>query len=156
VYGNYYLKRAIVTQMGLGANVPEDAIYPLNLGDETGRSLSGANKYVLHFDKTDLPPASAFWSVTLYDPEGFQVANTLNRFAVSSWMPFKYNADGSLDLYFQNESPGAGKEANWLPAPRGAFNLTMRLYAPKEDALTGKWNPPPVIKVEGRSETIPQ
>ena len=156
VYGNYYLKRAIVTQMGLGANVPEDAIYPINLGDETGKSLSGANKYQLHFDKSQLPPVSAFWSVTLYDSEGFQVANTLNRFAVSSWMPFKYNADGSLDLYFQNESPGAGKEANWLPAPKGAFNLTMRLYAPKDDALTGKWNPPPVTKIEGRSETIPQ
>ena len=156
VYGNYYLKRAIVAQMGLGANVPEDAIYPLNLGDETGNALSGVNKYVLHFDKSQLPPASAFWSVTLYDSDGFQVANSINRFAVSSWMPFKYNADGSLDLYFQNESPGAGKEANWLPAPKGAFNLTMRLYAPKEDALTGKWNPPPVTKVEGRSETIPQ
>jgi hypothetical protein len=156
VYGNYYLKRAIVTQTGLGANVPEDAIYPLNLGDETGRSLDGANKYVLHFDKSQLPPASGFWSVTLYDSEGFQVANTVNRFAVSSWMPFKYNADGSLDLYFQNESPGAGKEANWLPAPKGAFNLTMRLYAPKEDALTGKWNPPPIVKVEGPSEVMPQ
>ena len=117
---------------GLGANVPEDAIYPLNLGDETGRSLGGANKYVLHFDKSQLPPASAFWSVTLYDSDGFQVANTLNRFAVSSWMPFKYNADGSLDLYFQNESPGAGKEANWLPAPKGAFNLTMRPYVRKK------------------------
>jgi hypothetical protein len=156
VYGNYYLKRAIVTQMGLGANVPEDAIYPLNLADETGSPLSGTNKYVLHFDKSQLPPASAFWSVTLYDSEGFQVANTLNRFAVSSWMPFKYNADGSLDLYFQNESPGAGKEANWLPAPIGAFNLTVRLYAPKQDALTGKWNPPPVMKVQGPSEVIPQ
>jgi hypothetical protein len=156
VYGNYYLKRAIVTQMGLGANVPEDAIYPLNLGDETGSSLNGTNKYVLHFDKSQLPPVSAFWSVTLYDSEGFQVANSLNRFAVSSWMPFKYNPDGSLDLYFQNESPGTGKEANWLPAPKGAFNLTMRLYAPKGDALTGKWNPPPVIKIEGPSESTPQ
>ena len=156
VYGNYYLKRAIIAQQGLGANLPEDAIYPLNLGDETGKPLSGVNKYVLHFDKSQLPPASAFWSVTLYDSDGFQVANSINRFAVSSWMPFKYNANGSLDLYFQNESPGAGKEANWLPAPKGAFNLTMRLYAPKEDALTGKWNPPPVTKVEGRSETIPQ
>jgi hypothetical protein len=156
VYGNYYLKRAIVTQMGLGANVPEDAIYPLNLGDETGSPLNGANKYVLHFDKSQLPPVSAFWSVTLYDSEGFQVANSLNRFAVSSWMPFKYNADGSLDLYSQNESPGANKEANWLPAPKGAFNLTMRLYAPKQDALTGKWNPPPITKVEGPSESTPQ
>jgi len=148
VYGNYYLKRAIVAQFGLGANLPEDAIYPLNLGDETGKPLDGANKYTLHFDKGDTPPANAFWSVTLYDPDGFQVANALNRFAVSSWMPFKYNADGSLDLYFQNVSPGKDKEANWLPAPKGPFNLTMRLYAPRSEALTGKWNPPPVTRVE--------
>jgi hypothetical protein len=147
VYGNYYLKRAMIAQAGLGANLPEDAIYPLNLGDESGRPLDGPNKYTLHFDKADMPPANAFWSVTLYDPEGFQVANSLNRFAVSSWMPFKYNADGSLDLYFQNESPGADKEANWLPAPQSPFNLTMRLYAPRSEALTGKWNPPPVTRV---------
>ena len=89
---------------------------------------------------------NAFWSVTLYDGEGYQVANSLNRFAVSSWMKFKYDPDGSLDLYVQNESPGADKEANWLPAPKGPFNLTMRLYAPKNDALTGKWTPPPVLK----------
>ena len=92
---------------------------------------------------------AAFWSITLYDQDGFQVANPLNRFAVSSWVPFKYNPDGSLDLYFQNESPGADKEANWLPAPKGRFNLTMRLYAPKDDALTGKWNPPPVTRAQG-------
>ena len=149
VYGNYYLKRAIIAQQGLGANVPEDAIYPLNLGDETGKPLDGASKYTIHFDKGATPPVNAFWSVTLYDSDGFQVANSLNRLAVSSWMPFKYNPDGSLDLYFQNESPGADKEVNWLPAPNGAFNLTMRLYAPKSDALTGKWNPPPVVKVQG-------
>jgi hypothetical protein len=149
VYGNYYLKRAIIAQVGLGANVPEDAIYPINLGDETGRPLDGAYRYALHFDKGDTPPANAFWSVTLYDPEGFQVANSLNRFAVSSWMPFKYNADGSLDLYFQNVSPGKDKEANWLPAPKGEFNLTMRVYAPRSEALTGKWNPPPVRRASG-------
>ena len=148
VYGNYYLKRAIVAQLGLGANLPEDAIYPLNLADETGKPLDGANKYTIHFDKGATPPVNAFWSITLYDPEGFQVANSLNRFAVSSWMPFKYNADGSLDLYFQNESPGKDKEANWLPAPKGPFNLTMRLYAPKSEALTGRWNPPPITRVE--------
>jgi hypothetical protein len=148
VYGNYYLKRAIITQFGLGANVPEDATYPMNLTDETGKPLDGSNKYTLHFEKGNTPPADAFWSVTLYDADGFQVANPLNRFAVSSWMPFKYNADGSLDLYFQNETPGKEKEANWLPAPRSPFNICMRLYGPKSDALTGKWNPPAVTKAQ--------
>jgi hypothetical protein len=147
VYGNYYLKRTMVAQLGLGANLPEDAIYPLNLVDDAGKPLDGANKYVIHFEKGATPPANAFWSITLYDAEGFQVANALNRFAVSSWMPFKTNEDGSLDLYFQNESPGKDKEANWLPAPTGTFNLTMRLYSPRSDALTGKWNPPAVKKV---------
>ncbi len=156
VYGNYYLKRAIVAQLGLGANLPEDAIYPLNLGDETGKPLDGASKYTLHFDKGNTPPVDAFWSVTLYDADGFQVGNALNRFAVSSWMPFRFNADGSLDVYFQNESPGADKEANWLPAPKGPFNLTMRLYAPRSEALTGKWNPPPVMRVQALPGLVAQ
>jgi hypothetical protein len=90
----------------------------------------------------------AFWSITLYDAQGFQVANGLNRFAVSSWMPFKHDPDGSLTLYFQNEIPGKDKEANWLPAPKGPFNLTMRLYAPKSDARTGKWDPPPITRMQ--------
>ena len=144
VYGNYYLKRAIVANVGLGANLPEDAIYPLNLADNEGKPLNGSHQYVIHFEKDDLPPVSAFWSITLYDDDGYQVANSLNRFAASSWMPFKYNEDGSLDLYFQNKTPGSDKEANWLPAPEGSFNLTMRLYAPKDAALIGKWNPPAV------------
>ena len=146
VYGNYYLKRAIVSQLGLGANLPEDAIYPLNLGDSEGKPLDGANKYTIHFYKGATPPVRAFWSITLYDSDGFQVGNVLNRFAVSSWMPFVYNPDGSLDLYFQSDSPGKDKEANWLPAPKTPFNLTMRLYSPEDDALTGKWNPPPIKK----------
>lgn len=144
VYGNYYLKRALVAQVGLGANLPEDAIYPINLADESGKPLDGNNKYTLRFEKGATPPAGAFWSITLYDLDGFQVANSLNRFAVSSWMPFKSDSDGSLTLYFQNESPGADMEANWLPAPKGPFSLTMRLYSPMTQALTGAWNPPPV------------
>jgi len=148
VYGNYYLKRAIVAQVGLGANLPEDAIYPLSVGDESGKPLDGANEYRLHFDKGAAPPVGAFWSVTLYDKDGFQVANPLNRFAVSSWMNLKQNADGSLDLYVQSENPGKDKEANWLPAPKGVFNLTMRLYSPKSEALTGAWNPPPVTRAQ--------
>ena len=148
VYGNYYLKRSIITQQGLGANQPQDAIYPLNIADKDGKPLDGASNYTIHFEKDEIPPVDGFWSITLYDEQGFQVANSLNRFAVSDWMPFKYNDDGSLDLYFQNESPGKDKEANWLPAPKGPFNLTMRLYAPKSAALTGKWSPPPVTKAD--------
>ena len=147
VYGNYYLKRAIAAQEGLGANLPEDAIYPLNLVDDSGKPLNGTNKYTIHFGKDELPPVEAFWSITLYDSDGYQVPNLLNRFAVSSWMPFVLNANGSLDLYIQCEKPGPEKETNWLPAPTGNFNLTMRLYAPKSEALVGKWNPPFVKKI---------
>ena len=156
VYGNYYLKRAIVAQVGLGANLPEDAIYPLNLADNLGNPLSGNHKYRIRFEKDGTPPANAFWSVTLYDKEGFPVANALNRYAISSWMPLQREADGSLALYIQSESPGPGKEANWLPSPAGPFNLTMRLYAPKLEALTGQWNPPGVERVEQKASSQPR
>jgi hypothetical protein len=148
VYGTYYLKRAIVAQIGLGANLPEDAIYPVSIGDENGKALDGANKYIIRFAKDTMPPVDAFWSITLYDNEGFQVANPVNRFAVSSWMRFKRDADGSLTLYIQNENPGSDLETNWLPAPKSPFNLTMRLYAPKSEALTGVWNPPSIMRVD--------
>jgi hypothetical protein len=148
VYGDYYLKRAMVTMLGLGANQPADVIYPMNVADADGKPMNGDQKYVLHFSKDELPPVEAFWSVTMYDAEGYQAANAINRFAVSSWMPFQYNTDGSLDIYIQNENPGAGKEANWLPAPKGPLGVTMRLYAPKANALDGRWNPPAVKRVE--------
>ena len=149
VYGDYYLKRAIVAMVGLFANQPADAIYPMNVADADGKPMTGDQKYVLHFSKEELPPVEAFWSVTMYDEEGYQTPNPINRFAVSSWMPFKYNADGSLDLYIQHDSPGVDKEANWLPAPpKGTLGVTMRLYAPRADALDGHWNPPAVKRVE--------
>ena len=119
VYGNYYLKRAIVAQVGIGANLPEDGIYPLNLADDTGKPLDGANAYVLHFEKGAAPPVNAFWSVTLYDSEGYQVANSLNRFAVSSWMPFKYNPDGSLDLYFRTLAQARARKRTGCRHPKG-------------------------------------
>lgn len=147
VYGNYYLKRAIIALIGLGANPPEDAIYPFNFGDADGKPMDGANNYVLHFSKAELPPVNAFWSVTMYDAEGFQAANKLNRFAIGDRDALKYNADGSLDLYIQNASPGADKESNWLPAPKGPLGVTMRLYAPKAPALDGRWAPPVVKKI---------
>ena len=134
VYGTYYLKRSIVTMIGLGANLLEDAIYPILFADADGKGLDGSNKYVLHFKKEELPPVSAFWSVTMYDDKGFQAANVLNRFAIGDRDPLKYGADGSLDLYFQHDSPGADKESNWLPAPKGPLGVTMRLYAPKAEA----------------------
>jgi hypothetical protein len=148
VYGNYYLKRAIVALLGLGANVPEDAVYPLNLGDADGKPLTGASKYTLHFAKSEIPPVGAFWSITLYDKDGFPSANALNRNAIGDRDELKFNADGSLDLYFQNEPPGKDRESNWLPAPTEAFNLTMRLYAPKLEIRDGRWAPPAITKVQ--------
>lgn len=148
VYGNNYLKRAIVALMGLGANQTEDAIYPLNIADADGNPMVGDNKYVMHFSKEELPPVNAFWSVTMYDAEGFTAPNKLNRLAIGDRDALKYNADGSLDIYIQAESPGIDKESNWLPAPaKKGLGVTMRLYAPKAEILDGRWNPPAVKKV---------
>ena len=115
VYGNYYLKRAIVSQMGLGANLPEDAIYPLNLADDMGKPLDGTNKYTIHFDKGAAPPVNAFWSITLYDAEGFQVANVLNRFAVSSWMPFKPTRMGHSICTSKTRAPARTRKPTGCP-----------------------------------------
>ena len=134
--------------MGLGANQPEDAIYPLAFADADGKPLNGDNNYVLHFDKQALPPVDAFWSLTMYDQDGFQVANPLNRFAIGDRDALQYNADGSLDLYLQHDSPGPERESNWLPAPRGPLGVTMRLYAPKTEALDGRWVPPALQRVK--------
>jgi hypothetical protein len=148
VYGNYYLKRAIVAMAGLGANQVDDAIYPLNIGDAEGKPVMAENKYVLHFSKDELPPVGAFWSLTMYDAEGFQIANPLNRFAIGDRDALKFNTDGSLDLHIQNESPGPDKESNWLPAPKsGQLGLTLRLYAPKPQVADGRWNPPAIRRV---------
>jgi hypothetical protein len=157
VYGDYYLKRAIVAMLGLGANQPEDAVYPLNIADAHGKPLTGEHKYTLHFNKEGLPPVNAFWSVTMYDSAGFQVANPINRFAIGDRDELKYNPDGSLDLYLQNESPGSDKESNWLPSPAtGALGVTMRLYAPKPQILDGRWNPPAIRRVDGTPDALPQ
>jgi hypothetical protein len=148
VYGNFYLKRAIVAMAGLGANPPEDAVYPLNVADADGRPLTGDHDYRLHFDQDELPPVGAFWSVTMYDADGFQAASPLDRFAVGDRDDLAYNEDGSLDLYLQHHSPGPEREANWLPAPRGPLGVTMRLYAPAPQVLDGRWNPPPITRLD--------
>ena len=148
VYGDFYLKRAVIAMGGLGANQPEDAVYPLCEADAGGKPLAGEGKYVLHFAKDELPPVGAFWSLTMYDAEGFQVANAINRFAVGDRDALKYNADGSLDIYIQNGNPGPEKESNWLPSPKsGTLGVTMRLYAPRPEVIDGRWNPPAIKRV---------
>ncbi|WLP89921.1 DUF1254 domain-containing protein [Gordonia sp. NB41Y] len=146
VYGNFYLLRAMVTLVGLGANPPEDAIYPLLLVDADGDQPVGETDYVLHFDADALPPVSAFWSVTMYDADGFQVANELDRFALGDRDPLVYHDDGSLDIYIQRTNPGGRREANWLPAATGELGITLRLYAPHAAALDGRWQPPALVK----------
>ncbi len=149
VYGNNYLKRAIVALVGLGAIEAQDGIYPVCIADADGKPLQGEHKYVLHFSKAELPPVKAFWSVTMYDAQGFQVANSLNRFAIGDRDDLKYNADGSLDLYFQHTSPGKDKESNWLPSPAsGVLGITMRLAEPLAPALDGRWTPAAVKRVQ--------
>ena len=147
VYGNHYLKRAWVAMIGLGALPVEDAIYPINMADAEGQKIDGNYNYVIHFSKAELPPVDAFWSITMYDAEGFQAANVLNRFAIGDRDALKFNADGSLDIYMQNASPGKDKESNWLPAPKGPLGITMRLYAPKPQVADGRWVPPAIRRV---------
>jgi hypothetical protein len=148
-YGTSYRQRAVVALAGLGANLPADAIYPTAFLDGDGKALDASHKYLLHFDKGRLPPAAAFWSVTMYDNEGFQVPNPLDRFAIGDRDKLHFNADGSLDLYLQTDSPGKDKESNWLPAPKsGAIGPTMRIYAPKQEALDGTWAPPPLKRTD--------
>ncbi len=148
VYGNYYMKRAIVALTGLGANQPEDAIYPMNLTDAEGNELKAGRKYLLRFRKDEIPPANAFWSLTMYDPD-FAVPNPINRYAIGDRDALKFNTDGSLDIYIQPDSPGMDKESNWLPSPKqGNMNVTMRLYAPKAEAILGIWVPPAITPVK--------
>lgn len=146
VYGNFYLKRAVVAMVGLGANQAEDAVYPILQTDLDGDPLDGSRRYVLHFDADRLPPVEAFWSVTMYDGEGYQVANELDRFAIGDRDQLSYNEDGSLDLYLQPDRPEPDRVANWLPSVPGPIGVTMRLYEPRPSVLHGEWTPPPVRK----------
>jgi hypothetical protein len=149
IYGTAYLMRGLVTAIGLGANRPQDALYPVSKTDTDGRKYSGASKYVMHFPKGQLPPVEAFWSVTMYDPAMFFVNNPLNRYSISPRQDLKTNPDGSTDLYIQRESPGKDKESNWLPAPAGDFVLMLRMYWPNETdptILNGTWAIPAAMK----------
>jgi hypothetical protein len=147
---NNYLYRMGAAVLGIYGNSKEDAIYPLYSVDQANEKLTGANKYALRFPPGQLPPVSAFWSLTMYElPKSLLVANPINRYLVNSPMlpQLKRDADGGVTLLIQNESPGKDKEVNWLPAPRGPFRMFLRLYWPKAEALDGAWNKPPLQRV---------
>lgn len=147
-YGTDYLQRALLAAIGLGANLPQDAIYPITKLDQNGEPLNGANRYIMHFKKGQLPPVKGFWSLTMYDNEYFFIKNPINRYSINPRDHFTFNADGSLDIYIQAASPGKDKESNWLPAPQSAFILMLRLYWPKAEILNGTWVPPGVEKIK--------
>ncbi|HMF13491.1 MAG TPA: DUF1254 domain-containing protein, partial [Gemmataceae bacterium] len=147
-YGTDYTFRSVIAFIALGANLPEDAIYARATADAEGKPLTGANRYVIRFTKGQLPPVGAFWSVTMYNSKQFFVENPINRYAIGDRDKLKFDDDGSLPLYVQNESPGKDKESNWLPAPQDDFNLIMRLYWPKKAVLDGTWKPPSVERAK--------
>jgi hypothetical protein len=147
VYGTAYRQRALVTAIGLGANRPQDAVYPMSEGPNPFEKYDGSKRYVMHFPKGQLPPVDGFWSLTMYDADYFFVANPLNRYTLSQRNQLQTNPDGSVDLYIQHDPPGGAQEANWLPAPAGRFVLMLRMYWPKEkppSLLDGSWDIPRV------------
>ncbi|WP_216841196.1 DUF1254 domain-containing protein [Acidobacterium sp. S8] len=148
---NDYLARATGTEMGIGANSRDEALYPILDKDSSGQPLDGsANKYTLRFAAGQLPPVNAFWSLTMYKlPEQLLVANPIHRYLINSPMlpHLKTDPDGGLTIYIQADSPGKEKDANWLPAPKGPFMLTLRYYWPKPELLTGQWKSPAIQRV---------
>lgn len=153
-YGTDYLWRAVVALIGLGANLPEDAIYLRATQDSSGKGFSGAHAYEIRFAKGQLPPVNAFWSITMYNEKQLFVPNVLNRYAIGDRDRIEFNSDGSLSILIQSERPGSEKEANWLPCPPGSFNLTMRLYWPQRAVLDGKWKPPRVERKRTKLQDI--
>jgi hypothetical protein len=146
---NNYLYRMAAAVLGIYGNSKQEAMYPVYAVDADGQKLDGTKRYVVRFAPGQLPPVNAFWSLTMYElPASLLVANPLNRYLINSPMlpSLKRDVDGGLTLYIQNESPGADKEGNWLPAPKGPFIMFMRLYWPKPEALEGKWTAPPLTQ----------
>ncbi|OPZ94180.1 MAG: hypothetical protein BWY74_00770 [Firmicutes bacterium ADurb.Bin419] len=144
-YGDQFLMRAFIAYMGLGANVDEEATCPRTFTDDQGNQLNGEYKYVLHFDKGQLPTVEAFWSVTMYDKDFYLVQNDIDRYAIADYAP-EYNDDGSLDIYIQNSQP-INHISNWLPAPEDDFNLLLRLYQPSAKILNGTYEVPGVKRI---------
>jgi len=150
VFGTNYLFRAATTQLGLGANIAQEALYPGSFTDIEGRPLNGTNNYVIHFNPGQTPPVDGFWSISMYNDKSLFVDNPINRYNIGKYTEgLKNNTDGSLDIYIQNASPGADKESNWLSAPQGGFNLVMRMYLPQPQVLNGTWQYPTIQPTAG-------
>lgn len=146
-YGTDYLFRAQIAVVGLGANTPNEAIYPTGVTDAAGALYDGAHRYRLTFPPGQEPPAKYFWSVTMYDSTGYLVANPIGRYSVGpTHPPLVKRPDGSIVIAIQHDPPAEG-DVNWLPAPVGAFRLNLRLYGPSVAARTGAWRPPGVLRV---------
>ena len=151
LYGTDYLFRTAATVVGVGVNTGQEALYPVTFIDSTGKLLTGASNYTLHFEPGQTPPVDAFWSLTIYNNKSLFVANPIDRYLVGQYTEgLKNNTDGSLDIYIQNANPGADRESNWLPAPSAQdsskIKLVLRAYLPDESVLNGTWSPPPVIQ----------
>jgi len=148
---NNYLYRMAAAVLGIFGNSKEEAMYPMYFTDSTGQKLDAAhNRYALHFAPDQLPPANAFWSLTLYElPSSLLSENPLHRYLINSPMlpDLKRDADGGVTLYIQHDSPGEDEEPDWLPAPSGPFFAALRLYWPKQTALDGTWKAPPLQRV---------
>lgn len=152
-YGTDYLERGAWASNGWPSQLPKVSVYPTTYVDGDGNKLDGKNNYTITFPKGHTPPVNpkAFWSITMYQIDNglWFYPNKENKLTVSPRNDLKYDEDGSLTLYFQHESPGADKEANWLPAPAAPFALTLRMYWPNEtppSILDGTWAPPPVVR----------
>jgi hypothetical protein len=144
-YGRNYLGRAIIATAALGANTRPETVYPLAVDDVDGRPLSGRHRYTIRFPRGQLPPANAFWSVTIYGKDRYLVPNPIDRYAIGDRTKgLRRGRDGSLTIYVQHARPKGVAAANWLPAPRGSFRLAMRIYEPRRSVLNGRWLPPPV------------
>ena len=146
-YGVDYLSRAAAARTGIGGALPQDGLEASTRVDASNARLQGGSRYVLTFSKNELPPVNAFWSLTLLDDEGRMVDNMLNRYALRGDR-LKKNADGSVTVYIQAPPPGADRETNWLPAPNGNFQLVLRLYWPKDEAINRTWKPPAVKRAD--------
>jgi hypothetical protein len=144
-YGRNYLGRAVIATAALGANTRPETVYPLAVADATGRRLSGRHGYTIRFPRGQLPPANAFWSVTIYGKDRYLVPNPIDRYAIGDRTKgLRRGRDGSLTIYVQHARPKGAAAANWLPAPSGSFRLAMRIYEPRRSVLNGRWLPPPV------------